>query len=213
MQGGRGDYGGGGGRGGFRGGPPPRRFGPPPHIEGDPNEYHLSKLMSLILRHAPDKFGLQLDDNGYVPLEELASAIKEKCPYATPDFIKKFVATPQGSRRFVIDEDCVAARYGHSIPITIDLQPAEPPEFLYLGTVPRSKSIIMSEGLKPVDRQFVHLSTTEEEANKIGQHKARDPMILRIATKKAREAGIEFFHAGHLYLCRAVPASALEVIR
>lgn len=191
-----------------------RRSGPPPVIEGDPQEYHLSKLMSLILRHAPDKYGLQLDDNGYVAVAELSSAVLEKCPYASPEFIRKFVAGPQGTRRFVLrEDDMVAARYGHSIPVMIDLQPAEPPEYLYLGTFPSNKPLVVSEGLKPHDRQFVHLSTTEGEAQKIGERKAHMPLVLRISTKKARAAGIEFFHAGHLYLCRAIPPAAIEILR
>jgi putative RNA 2'-phosphotransferase len=177
----------------------------------DPNEYRLSRVMSLVLRHAPEQFGLRLDDQGFVAVEELSKALAERFPFATTEFIQQFVAG-SGSRRFVIQEGRVAARYGHSIPVTLDSVPVDPPEFLFLGSSPHLRDKVLSQGLLPDQRKWVHLSATEQEARSIGQRKSRTPMILRIHTARAREQGIEFFQAGHLYLCREVPPEAVEVI-
>lgn len=211
-RGGGGGYGRGGG--GYDRGPRgfdrPRPAGPPPGV--DPDEFRLSKVMSLILRHAPDKFGLNLDDQGFVAVSDLSHAITERCPYATPEYIEKFV-NGNGARRFVVEGGRVAARYGHSIPVTIDAPPVDPPEFLFLGTFPNLKDMVLSRGLKPEDRRWVHLSATEDEAVSLGKHKSNAPLILRIHTARAREKGIEFFKAGHLYLCSEVPPGAIEVVR
>lgn len=217
-RGGRG-YGGGGGRGGFGGGrgyggrppmdrrPPPAP--PPPGV--DPDEYRLSKVMALVLRHAPEKFNLTLDEQGTIELGALVNALAERFPYATAEYIEKFVAG-NGARRFVIQDGRIAARYGHSIPVTLDSAPVAPPEFLFLGASPHLKERVLSRGLQPEDRKWVHLSATEEEAKSIGVRKSSTPLILRIHTQRARAQGIEFFQAGHLYLCREVPPEAVEII-
>src|SRR5262245_1097844 len=45
----------------------------------------LSKLMSLILRHEPERFGLVLDAEGFVLLDELLAAVRTRFPSATRD--------------------------------------------------------------------------------------------------------------------------------
>lgn len=167
--------------------------------------------MSLILRHAPEKFDLTLDEQGFVDVKMLSDGLLERFPYATPDYIEKFVEG-NGARRFVIEDGRVAARYGHSIQVTIDSAPVDPPEYLFLGAQPHLKDMFLSRGLQPEERRWVHLSSTEEEAVSLGKRKSPTPLILRIHTARARENGIEFFQAGHLFLCREVPASAVEVI-
>ena len=203
----RGGYGGGG-----RDYGPPRRPPPAPPPPGvDPDEYRLSKVMSLVLRHAPEKYSLELDDQGFVSLDRLAGAFAERFPYATREYIEHFV-NGNGARRFVIEEGRVAARYGHSIPVTIESAPVDPPEFLFLGASSHLKDRVLSRGLQPDERKWVHLSATEAEARSIGVHKSPNPLILRIHTSRARDAGIEFFQAGHLYLCREVPPEAVEIV-
>ena len=187
----------------------PRSPGPPPGV--DPDEYRLSKVMSLVLRHAPEKFALTLDEQGFVDLSELSNALMERFSFATPEFIEEFV-NGNGTRRFVVEDGRVAARYGHSIPVTIDSAPVDPPEFLFLGASPHQKDMFLTRGLKPEERRWVHLSGSEDEAVSLGKRKSPSPLILRIHTARARESGIEFFQAGHLFLCREVPASAIEVI-
>jgi putative RNA 2'-phosphotransferase len=167
--------------------------------------------MALVLRHAPEKFALTLDEQGFIGLQQLSSALQERYPYATPEYIEKFV-NGNGARRFVLVEGRVAARYGHSIPVTLDQAPVDPPEFLFLGSSPHLKDRFLSRGLQPEDRKWVHLSATEEEARSIGLRKSGTPLILRIHTRRARDQGIEFFQAGHLYLCREVPPEAVEVV-
>lgn len=167
--------------------------------------------MSLVLRHAPEKYMLELDDQGFVPVDKLAAALAERFPYATREYIEKFVAG-NGARRFVVEDGRVAARYGHSIQVTIESAPVDPPEFLFLGASSHLRERVLSQGLQPDERKWVHLSATVEEARSIGSRKSPHPLILRIHTARARDAGIEFFAAGHLFLCREVPPEAVEVV-
>ena len=53
----------------------------------------LSKFMSLILRHEPEKFGVVLDAEGYTPLAELLEAIRREKPDITEADLRAVVAS------------------------------------------------------------------------------------------------------------------------
>jgi putative RNA 2'-phosphotransferase len=169
--------------------------------------------MSLALRHSPETFGLQLDEHGYVEVPRFSEAIITSCPWATPEYIRTFVAGP-GQRRFILKEDRVAARYGHSIDVVPDGQPCDPPEVLYHGADPRNRDRIMAEGIRPMGRKFVHLSMSIQEAQDVASRHARYPIVLKVFAKKAADEGsLQFFQAGHLYLVREIPSKYLEPLR
>lgn len=172
----------------------------------------MSRLLALMLRHQPERFNLKLDDHGYAALEDVVRAISERYPFATADYLRQFVQTPEGARRFTIQADRIAARYGHSIAVEPDGAPAEPPEFLYHGTHPRHRGPILREGIVPMARAFCHLSATIEEAREIGRRRAARPMILQIDARRMQGDSFLFFRAGHLYLTRRVPPQYVRVI-
>ncbi len=70
-------------------------------------------------------------------------------------------------KRLEIVDDKIRALYGHSIPMHIKKQEAEPPAILYHGTTKRFLSAIKEKGLLPMIRQYVHLSVDEETARHI----------------------------------------------
>jgi RNA:NAD 2'-phosphotransferase (TPT1/KptA family) len=78
--------------------------------------------------------------------------------------------------RFEIKDDKIRALYGHSssyssfIPFTkIQKIASKPPDILYHGTSPYTAKNIMSEGLRPMNRQYVHLSTDKNTALQVGK--------------------------------------------
>ena len=77
--------------------------------------------------------------------------------------------------RFEIKDDKIRALYGHSysfIPfIKIQKISSKPPDMLYHGTSPSSAKNIMSEGLRPMNRQYVHLSADKNTALQVGKRK------------------------------------------
>jgi putative RNA 2'-phosphotransferase len=64
----------------------------------------LSKRLSYVLRHAPREYELELDDEGWVPLDQLLDGLREGRAYAsvTREEVARLVAN-QTKRRFEID--------------------------------------------------------------------------------------------------------------
>ena len=114
-------------------------------------------------------------------------------------------------QRFEIEDGRIRARYGHSFPIELGVDPTEPPEFLYKGVSPKEVEGILSEGLTPIDRQFVHLSFESEVAAQMGGGRGRPSEVIRVAAQEAHEAGIAFFDCGPTMLTEQVPAGFLTL--
>ncbi len=67
--------------------------------------------------------------------------------------------------RFELRYEKICALYGHSNTFTkINKISSKPPAILYHGTTPSAMKRIMSEGLRPMNRQYVHLSVDENTA-------------------------------------------------
>jgi putative RNA 2'-phosphotransferase len=97
-------------------------------------------------------------------------------------------------KRFIISDDgqSIRANQGHSINVDLQLKPVTPPEFLYHGTATRFLDSILTEGLKPQQRQHVHLSTDIETATAVGQRYGK-PVILTIKALLMHEQGFVFY--------------------
>jgi putative RNA 2'-phosphotransferase len=172
----------------------------------------LSKLLSLILRHEPEKFGLALDDEGWVGLPELLTAVRQRRDWqqATEVEIQEVVESSD-KQRFEIDGERIRARYGHSVPQAVSYPEVEPPELLYHGTSPEVLPAIRAEGLRSMKRQYVHLSVDTEQARAVGRRHSSRPVILTVRAREAWQAGVKFYQPeARLYLSPAVPAAFVE---
>ncbi|MFW6196251.1 MAG: RNA 2'-phosphotransferase [Thermoplasmatota archaeon] len=164
----------------------------------------MSKHLSYILRHHPEEAGLELDELGFTDLNKLLDCLEgKKYSWADKEDIEYLIKKSEKDR-FEIDSDKIRALYGHSIDVEIK-DPAEPPSLLYHGTSPRSLYSILEEGLKPMNRQYVHLSKSKEEAYKVGKRHHKNPVILKIDAKSAWEDGIEFYKRPDVFLTKTVP--------
>ena len=143
-------------------------------------EKKLSKTISYFLRHAPEEAGLEMDEFGFVSLEKLAEALRDRgwTGLVVDELAEKIKAG--GSKRFEVMEGKVRAKYGHSRDIKVDRLPLKDPGTLYHGTSPGAWRSIKEEGIKPQNRPHVHLSATVDEAYRVGQRHAADPVILVI---------------------------------
>ena len=68
-----------------------------------------------------------------------------------------------------------------------------PPDILYHGTTHKALDSILSTGLKPMNRQYVHLSVDTDTAVQVGKRRDNDPVILVIDAKNASNNGILFY--------------------
>lgn len=178
------------------------------------NYISLSKLMSYILRHHPEEFGIELDKNGFVPMRKLARKINDTGRFdrrITPDDFAHVIENGD-NRRFEIQGDKIRAMYGHSTKQVVQQTPAEPPELLYHGTPWKNVTPILREGLKPMKRQYVHCSPTPEWAKRVGSRRDPNPAILIVEAKRAYEAGVPFYTCNdQIWLSGAIPPEFLRL--
>lgn len=172
----------------------------------------LSKFLALVLRHKPETVGVALDPAGFVDLEALAAAIAGQPGWAgtTAEAIRKLAE--QDPRRYEVAGGRIRARYGHTVPIDTPGTPVIPPEWLYHGVAAGAAETVRESGLHPVDRQFVHLSATRQDARAVAERHASDAVVFTILARRASESGVAFFHASPgIYLTRHVPPQFLHL--
>lgn len=157
-------------------------------------KFELSKEVSYALRHAPFEYGLVLDENGWVDVQELLGALRKNDKWVSIglDDLITMIEESNKKRHEIIDNK-IRALYGHSTLSQIKKKAAEPPVILYHGTARRFCDSIKEKGLLSQQRQYVHLSVDEETAYKVGKRKDEDPKILRIRAKLAWNSGVSFY--------------------
>lgn len=119
----------------------------------------LSKEISYALRHAPREYELEVDEQGWVPIEQLLDALHRTNEWRTitQEDIQQMINTSEKKRHELVDNR-IRALYGHSIPMKIIKAKRKPPDILYHGTARKFVKSIMEIGLSPQNRQYVHLS-------------------------------------------------------
>ena len=173
---------------------------------------HLSKRMSYALRHSPKSFRLQLAEDGSVDVNVFVNAISDRGHRYTLDDINAVLAMP-GKKRFALEDGRIRAYYGHSVPQPIEHERITPPAVLYHATTHRALDAILREGLKPMNRQHVHLASTKETALVAGRRRDANPPLLAIDAKRANDDGIAFFRGNEdIYLADPIPARYITVL-
>lgn len=166
----------------------------------------ISKFLSLVLRHQPQKIGLIIDENGWVNVDELLNKLNQYHWQIDRQILEEIVKT-NDKQRFAFDEtkEKIRASQGHSIDVDLGLLPIEPPEILYHGTADKYILSIQKEGLKSQSRQHVHLSENIETATKVGQRHGK-VIVLQIKAKEMYKNGFFFYlSANNVWLCDSVP--------
>lgn len=174
------------------------------------NAIHLSKFLSLVLRHKPEAIGLTLDTQGWVSVDELITKSNAAGTRLTKEELIYVVETSD-KKRFTLSEDrqLIRAAQGHSVSVELGLSPQIPPDILYHGTATRYLDSILKEGLKPQSRQQVHLSAMEDTAHRVGQRHGK-PVILKVDALNMHKRGFKFFMADNgVWLTDAVPPEFL----
>ena len=167
----------------------------------------ISKFLSLVLRHKPEKIGLSLDQGGWARLDELLVKTNQAGVSLNKELLQQ-VVEHNDKRRFSFSEDRqrIRANYGHSIPAYLDFAPSMPPQFLFHGTAIRFLDSIKRQGLVPKKRNYVHLSPDQQTAIKVGRRHGK-PIVLTIQAGRMYECSFQFFcSASGVWLTQRVPA-------
>lgn len=165
----------------------------------------------MILRHEPERVGIQLDGAGWVRVDELLEAVNAHGLSLTFDQLNNIVATSD-KKRFALSDDGskIRANQGHSVEVDLEYKPEVPPEFLYHGTPEKFVESIRATGLNKGERHDVHLSPDSVTAAKVGQRRGR-PAVLKIRAGAMHRTGHLFRRsANNVWLVDFVPAEFIE---
>ena len=154
----------------------------------------LSRTVSHALRHEPWLYELELDEGGWVKLSSLVDALRDEARWRSIDEgIVREMIERSDKRRHEIKVGRIRAIYGHSLPGRLARTPSAPPPTLYHGTIEKAATSIEADGLKPMRRQYVHLSLDVATAEQVAKRRTLSPVILRINAQQAQREGIRFY--------------------
>lgn len=191
---------------------PPER---PVAVLDEAGAERLSRFLALVLRHRAPQFDLDMDDEGFVYLDDLLDVIDERqsaLDWVEAEHIEALAQRGGGRRRFEVKGDQVRATYGHSFHRPIRYPAVEPPEHLFIGVAKTKTPDLQKEGLRPDRRQYVHLSESEEEAREVGQHHSDNVSVITIRAREAHKAGFPFHHPTEgIYLTSRVSPEYLNL--
>ncbi|MFO8110752.1 MAG: RNA 2'-phosphotransferase [Thermoplasmata archaeon] len=183
-------------------------------IMSDEEIKNLGKTTAGILRHFPDKYGLDMDERGWVDLEHYIKALRnrqKRFHWLRRYHMDALVATdPKG--RYQVEEGYIRATYAHSVDVELDHPTENIPEKLYFPTTEKEAELLLEGGIKASDRTYVHLSETYESAVGAGVVRTEKPVILCIDTQKAIEEGETIMEAGDgVYITKKVEPEYISI--
>ena len=174
----------------------------------------IGRMMAGILRHFPERFGLTMDGRGWVDLDHFVEAIQKSRPgfgrWLRKQHIEALVETDEKGR-YQIDGGMVRATYAHSVNVNLDDLPEANVDTLYFPVSEEELDLVLETGLRPSDRNMIHLSASPDKAYSAGRVHNPDPILLQVDVKKASDAGNFIFRAGKsVYVTEAVEPEFLS---
>jgi putative RNA 2'-phosphotransferase len=169
----------------------------------------ISKFLSLVLRHRPEKIGITLDDNGWVAVPLLVEQCNKHGFMLSLDELDEIVET-NDKKRFAYSQDgtLIRASQGHSVSVNLDLDKRQPPDILYHGTVEDVLPDIRRSGLLKMSRQHVHLSPDLATAKLVGNRRRSKTVILRVeAYRMWKDSHTFYLSANGVWLTDHIPAT------
>jgi len=170
----------------------------------------LGRFISGILRHFPQKFNLEIDENGWAELDILVEKASSRYKWVDKQSVEAIV-TSDKKNRYEISNGKIRARYGHSINVVLSDYPIANETKLYYGTSDEEAQRLLEIGIKPVNQTFVHLSTTIQKSERVARLRTDNPVIIEINAEGARKAGIMFLKANEfIVLSKEIPPEFIK---
>lgn len=177
----------------------------------DKQQKHISKFLSLVLRHQPQLINIQLDESGWTDIAGLIAKSNSHGVEFDRETLNHIVAT-NSKKRFAINDtfDKIRASQGHSVEVELGYKNQQPPEILFHGTGEKSLQSILERGLEKQSRQHVHLSSEYKTAVAVGQRHGK-PFVFKVLAEQMYSDGFQFFISDNgVWLTDHVPAKYLE---
>jgi putative RNA 2'-phosphotransferase len=170
-----------------------------------------SREMARSLRHRPDRWGLTLDKAGWCSVDALLTGARQHGVEISDEQLREIVATNDKSR-FALSPDGLKIRavQGHSVAVELGLANRAPPSMLYHGTVRKFMNAIRREGLQPMTRHAVHLSSTKEAALAVGRRRGAAVLLVVDSFAMHRDGWVFQCSDNGVWLVAAVPPKYLK---
>ncbi|MEH6762969.1 MAG: RNA 2'-phosphotransferase [Aequorivita antarctica] len=172
---------------------------------------HISKFLSLVLRHKPETIGIELDQNGWTDVAMLIEKANNYGIKFDSEVLNLLVQT-NPKKRFAFNEtfDKIRASQGHSIAVELGYTNQKPPELLFHGTDEKAVQSILDKGLERRSRQHVHLSSDIETAIKVGQRHGK-PIVFKVLAAQMYTDNFQFLISENgVWLTDMVPSKYLK---
>ncbi|MCK8523071.1 RNA 2'-phosphotransferase [Aquimarina sp. D1M17] len=172
---------------------------------------NISDLINYWLRHHPEDADIDLDEFGWAKIEDVLTALRYKgFDVKRSDIIVLNKEFHLPKWKIDLENDKIKSAHGHSILIQYERTLQMPPKYLYHGTAVQNVENIQKEGLKSMQRQYVHLAETIELAKEVGSRHGK-PTIIVLETKKLLDNGWIFYKTEeNVWLTKDIPTQYLS---
>jgi putative RNA 2'-phosphotransferase len=153
--------------------------------------------LARALRHEPQQYGIELDESGWANLQTLVDHLRQchsRWAWLSQRDVLDLIEA-DADERFECRDGRIRALYGHSIKGLRAAIRQSPSDVLYHATAIELLPTILSHGLRPMARSFVHLTSDRAYAMRVGAAKFTDWVLLEVNVTEARRSGIEFYRA------------------
>lgn len=198
----------------------------------------LVATLAHMLRHHPEQYLLEVDAHGWADLESVVIALRcreREWSRLSRQELEQWIAM-MPVRRFETQRGRVRALYGHSLRNVVVGVIRRPPNILWHGTTAELSPVIQTNGLLPIRRRFVHLTSDRRYAEDVARSKvglqfrdetnlevelnskfaseesgSDDGVILTVFAEEAFRAGIKFRQANEqVWLAQSIPSRFVE---
>ena len=183
-------------------------------MEQSKRDRSLGRFLSLVLRHNPRAAYITLDRHGWADVDALLAGCARAGKPMTRQDLERIVRE-DNKQRYSFNEDHtkIRANQGHSIPVDVELRKAQPLQYLYHGTAARFLPAIRTDGIRKMNRQYVHLSPDYQTAVAVGRRHGSPVVVLRIDAGAMAQNGMAFFRSENgVWLCEYVPPECFCVV-
>lgn len=171
-----------------------------------------SVQLSYMLRHSREPLYIDLN-GGWASVETVLRALRQRYPQMDREILDQIVASDKKGRySYDPTGTRIRANQGHSIPgVIVEMGKPTPPEFLYHGTATRFLPAILAEGLKPMSRQFVHISSQYDTAVTVGSRHGTPVVLIIRAADFVADGHDLFLSANGVWQAEYVPPEYFTV--
>ena len=168
----------------------------------------ISQKLSYLLRHNPED--LSMDKRGWVKVEDLIAKLD-----ITKEELSEIVVT-NNKKRFGYNNDdtLIRANQGHSAKLNLRIKFSEVqfPKDYYHGTDSNAANIILKQGLKAMNRAYVHLSKSIMTATTVGKRHGKEVIIFIIDGNQMKHDGYKIYQSeNEVILVDEVPPKYLKI--